>query len=249
MIISNVYCIICGVSFKISRVRRRGEPASAGWCEGRFASWLTGSRLDSDRTCREQGSCELFVTTWKEYEYHSRLRILNNQGMLHWHSIDGFRPRWHDRDYGRREWVKGWWKDFKDQPGDQLYDELLQSLQKVHDMYEKLVRTPLGEFMPIPAEPGVVGKDVHYPEQGEHIAGPGCQYDLAYSTYRIALEEMQTCTTFQCFVPKGQDWSHEEDDEDFEINGRYFLSGIRYAETRGSLSIIKANPCDAPTSV
>lgn len=36
----------------------------------------------------------------------------------------------------------------------------------------------------------------------EHIAGPGCINTYGYSGHRISIEEMRTCTTVQCLVPK-----------------------------------------------
>ena len=60
----------------------------------------------------------------------------------------------------------------------------------------------------------------------EHIAGPGCVSESGYSGYRISLEEMKGCRAIQCLVLKHTSWWPEDDDEDFEVEGRHFLTGI-----------------------
>lgn len=62
--------------------------------------------------------------------------------------------------------------------------------------------------------------------EGEHIAGPGCVSESGYSGYRISVEEMKGCRAVQCLVTKGSDWTPEDGDEEFEIEGRHFLMGI-----------------------
>lgn len=65
----------------------------------------------------------------------------------------------------------------------------------------------------------------------EHIAGPGCVNVHGYSGHNISVEEMRGCHIFQCLVPKPEDednFEYLEDDEEFETDGRYFLSGLGY---------------------
>ena len=61
----------------------------------------------------------------------------------------------------------------------------------------------------------------------EHLAGPGCVAYSGYSGHRISLAEMKGCRAVQCLVKKTASWMPEDDDQDFEIEGDYFLSGIR----------------------
>ena len=68
--------------------------------------------------------------------------------------------------------------------------------------------------------------DGHRTRVGEHTAGPGCVLEQGYSGYRISLEEMKGCRAVQCLVKKEADWMPEDDDEDFEVEGSYFLTGI-----------------------
>ena len=61
---------------------------------------------------------------------------------------------------------------------------------------------------------------------GEHLAGPGCVSRRGYSGHRISLAEMKECRAVQCLVMKNANWMPEDDDQDFELKGDYFLSGI-----------------------
>ena len=61
---------------------------------------------------------------------------------------------------------------------------------------------------------------------GEHFAGPGCVSESGYSGHQISLAEMKGCRAVQCLVKKGTDWMPKDDDQDFEIKGDYFLTGI-----------------------
>ncbi|PGH06212.1 hypothetical protein AJ79_06600 [Helicocarpus griseus UAMH5409] len=60
----------------------------------------------------------------------------------------------------------------------------------------------------------------------EHIAGPGCMSGAGYSGHQISLEEMKGCRAIQCLVRKRPDWTPEPDDQDWELNGNYFVTGI-----------------------
>jgi hypothetical protein len=62
----------------------------------------------------------------------------------------------------------------------------------------------------------------------EHIAGPGCKNLHGYKGHEISVEEMRGCQTSQCLVRKPRGWTYDPlpDDEDFERNGEFFLSGL-----------------------
>ncbi|KAK7417483.1 hypothetical protein QQX98_004603 [Neonectria punicea] len=64
----------------------------------------------------------------------------------------------------------------------------------------------------------------------EHIAGPNCKGQSwcggGYNGNNISVEEMRGCNTLQCLVRKKRDWQPEDDDEDFEREGKFFLSGL-----------------------
>ena len=68
---------------------------------------------------------------------------------------------------------------------------------------------------------------------GEHIAGPNCEDTQSYNGHNISAEEMRTCTAVQCLIEKESqtrnwlpEWTSESDDEDFERESKYFLSGL-----------------------
>ena len=63
-------------------------------------------------------------------------------------------------------------------------------------------------------------------KKGEHIAGHNCISLRGYSGHRISLAEMEGCRAVQWLVRKDADWMPESDDEDFETDGNYFLTGI-----------------------
>jgi hypothetical protein len=62
----------------------------------------------------------------------------------------------------------------------------------------------------------------------EHIAGPECNNATGYSGHEISADEMRGCQTVQCLVrkPPGYRFDALPDDEDFETNGEFFLSGL-----------------------
>ncbi|KUJ17088.1 uncharacterized protein LY89DRAFT_669511 [Mollisia scopiformis] len=63
-------------------------------------------------------------------------------------------------------------------------------------------------------------------ENGEHLAGPGCVCTSGYSGYRISVEEMRGCRSVVVILKKEEDWEEESDDQEFEKEGGYFLTGV-----------------------
>ena len=60
----------------------------------------------------------------------------------------------------------------------------------------------------------------------EHAAGTGCRCRRGYSGQRISLEEMKGCRAVQCLLEKEEKWQPQPDDQDFELDSNYFLSGV-----------------------
>ena len=60
----------------------------------------------------------------------------------------------------------------------------------------------------------------------EHLAGPGCISGQGYTGYQISTEEMKGCRAVQCLMMKTETWEAEEDDQDFELQSNYFLTGL-----------------------
>ena len=68
---------------------------------------------------------------------------------------------------------------------------------------------------------------------GEHIAGHNCKDPQGYNGHHMSAEEMRTCNTVQCLIEKARqmrdwlpEWALELEDEDFERESKYFLSGL-----------------------
>ncbi|KAF2657864.1 hypothetical protein K491DRAFT_713996 [Lophiostoma macrostomum CBS 122681] len=78
----------------------------------------------------------------------------------------------------------------------------------------------------------------------EHIAGPGCKNLRGYKGHEISAEEMRSCHTLQCLVRKPKGWTFDPlpDDEDFERNGEFFLSGLSDHMPSRDYSIPKVTP-------
>lgn len=60
----------------------------------------------------------------------------------------------------------------------------------------------------------------------EHISGPECDQSNAYNGHNISAEAMRGCRISQCLIRKPEDWEPEPDDDEFEISGHFFLSGL-----------------------
>ncbi|KAL4731183.1 hypothetical protein ACLX1H_000144 [Fusarium chlamydosporum] len=88
-----------------------------------------------------------------------------------------------------------------------------------------------GSDLQPPAEPvkyspsEIEYSDIQEDDQ-EHIPGPNCGQSGAYNGHRITMEAMKHCQTLQCLVYKPADWQPQPDDEEFEVSGHYFLSGL-----------------------
>ena len=63
-------------------------------------------------------------------------------------------------------------------------------------------------------------------EEREHIAGPGCITTTGYNGNRITVQEMKGCRVVQCLAEKEEGWQAEDDDQDFELESDYFLTGL-----------------------
>ncbi|PVH96939.1 hypothetical protein DM02DRAFT_674456 [Periconia macrospinosa] len=103
--------------------------------------------------------------------------------------------------------------------------DVADSIQKQVDTFHH----PIWPEDPAPADPSPLCAFV--PDDSEfveHIAGPSCEYRGAYSGYEISAEEMRGCQTLQCLVRKDSAYPFEQlpDDEEFEIKGSFFLSGL-----------------------
>ena len=65
-----------------------------------------------------------------------------------------------------------------------------------------------------------------FKDKVKHITGTGCVSTLGYSGYRISADEMKGCRDIQALVKKKSNWIPEDDDQDFERETNYVLTGI-----------------------
>jgi hypothetical protein len=116
--------------------------------------------------------------------------------------------------------------DFVDEYEDEAWSEHCEDYWKWY-----VSKIPDGRAYPYPASDA--GVDEPEPDFREHIAGVECGHRHGYNGNAISVEEMKLCTTVQCIVEKDSDahgampdWFPEPDDEDFERDSKYFLSGL-----------------------
>ena len=64
------------------------------------------------------------------------------------------------------------------------------------------------------------------PHGYQHLAGPGCASIHGYSGFRISVEEMQGCRAVQALAEKEEGWQPEADDESFEVESQFVLTGV-----------------------
>ncbi|KAF7911405.1 uncharacterized protein EAF01_002912 [Botrytis porri] len=75
-----------------------------------------------------------------------------------------------------------------------------------------------------------------------HLPGPKCSASKAYNGNFITAQEMRGCTTAQCLVYKGPNWSPSHDDEGFELEGDVFLSGLGDHVPSRDISDVRLTP-------
>ncbi|RSL98801.1 hypothetical protein CDV31_012432 [Fusarium ambrosium] len=79
---------------------------------------------------------------------------------------------------------------------------------------------------PVKMYPADIDEDDFDADDWEHISGPKCNQGDAYNGHNISVEAMRGCKTSQCLIRKPDDWEPEPDDEEFEVSGHFFLSGL-----------------------
>ena len=119
---------------------------------------------------------------------------------------------------------------------------------------EILLRNTMNFGEPISVRPveRELGFYVKQERDVEHIAGPRCCCRSGYSGHKISVEEMRGCQVAQCLVrkPKGWKFEPEADDEEFEKEGGFFLSGLTDHMPSRDMSSPRVQPprhgCDQP---
>jgi hypothetical protein len=241
---SEVCCQLCGTSFNIGRVRKHGEPLSAAfsWAEQGFypeANFVTKESIRRDR-CPPEAGCSNMKTA-RRCKLEGRIRVKAEVPDM-WLVRDG-----DDEDMGWKyqsdedEEALEWEEDCDDldcadaddediiNPGQDASKQLVQ--ESSNAMNTKIATDVADEESLEGDSDGGDGDDeffnrYHKCRLLEHIAGPGCIHHRGYNGHNISAEEMVGSGTVQCLIRKLSGWQHEATDEDWEVTGDYFLSGL-----------------------
>ncbi|THC96688.1 hypothetical protein EYZ11_003843 [Aspergillus tanneri] len=231
-----IHCHFCGVSFNICRSRAPGEPDWAKWD-------YTGSHpdpelefddLDLDE-CSRNG-CGVGVRYPKEEDNEAQ-----DADYIPREDEEDHEPYEYDSDYESADDAMNVGEDDGWNDGDgeediesQWYRDWLLSSAVPQDLVpgEPAWTPPLHRDRPnevvFPLTSGQLPEG-YGPEQLEHIAGPTCTGSNAYSGHAISMEAMRGCRTAQFLVHKQAseaDWQPDGLDEDWELSGDWFLSGL-----------------------
>ncbi|KAM5354731.1 hypothetical protein ACJ41O_001378 [Fusarium nematophilum] len=229
------YCQICGVSFNLSRIRRPDEPFHNSWCCKDRDDWylprqesFVQASEESFANCRECFAGRRIPAREKdgetdgdgEYVYESDVET---------EPLEFTSPPESDgelcQDNPTSAIAPG-----SDEGGDDSHGSLDSHLESEEE-YPSFI-TSLEDDNHQTTDELRCQQDQSnlgiWPDIQEHIAAKDCRCQLGYNGHRISAEEMQRSTTAQFLVPKRtlQSWKPEPDDEDFEKEGDYFLSGL-----------------------
>ncbi|KAK2768503.1 hypothetical protein FQN54_000358 [Arachnomyces sp. PD_36] len=205
-------CQICCVSSNISRIRRPDEPRQASWRGDNFFKGVLGDTYVSIHpgggpayNCTD---CYIADETLA-YEDEEDDRMYSDQ------STDGSEPyEYATPDDSDEEMTNGSDTSAAGDDSSDEYPRFLDSVNGRHGSWKEAFQH--------------ISNYSQASDEIEHIAGgEHCISIAGYNGHRITLEEMKGCGTFQCLVPKGNGWGGPlPDDEDFEIHGDFFLSGL-----------------------
>ncbi|KAJ0423240.1 hypothetical protein BJY00DRAFT_278914 [Aspergillus carlsbadensis] len=228
---SEAYCHLCGVSFNISRYRAVGEPeiATYGSSDGMDAA-IEDIELEE---CMKNG-CTLVLRNVKEEDDD-----LDNDPDYEPNQAD-YDEEWYqyDSDYESDAMSISDSGD-DDEQGDTDADAIYRNfLSRTIHRRPSPTGEPVGAYLfsagtkqrdtiiPITSDQLPEGYDA---EDLEHIPGPKCGQALAYPGASISLAEMRGCRTAQFLVHKTSamgEWKPDGLNEDWEMNGDWFLSGV-----------------------
>ncbi|KAA8641763.1 uncharacterized protein ATNIH1004_010702 [Aspergillus tanneri] len=195
-----VYCYFCGVSFNIARTAKPGEPHSAGWGSG---GWPWGEGV-------EVGSAN-----WRDGT-HRGCSLLVFAGFPKEDDDLAYDPEYVFEEDDAREPYE-YASDYESVNNGMGLDEM--PLEE-DDTEAQWYKDWLATFVTQPS--GYNDQDL------EHIPGATCPSEQTYSGQNIPVAEMRGCRTAQCLVHKSvsDNWASDGLDQDWELVGDYFLSGL-----------------------
>ena len=204
------------MSFKIARIRTQSEPQDSAWDISPFRA-----AVEDDHGCMKAGcktttrprDPETQPADSKDEEFEDIVPSgVDSEGnevslkaymALQGHDLDDFEDEYLDEVWPQHG--EGYWEWYRSKIPDGREDPYVEA-GPTRRTREKLV---------------------------EHIAGVNCEHRRGYNGNAISAEEMRLCGTLQCIVHKDSEahdgmpnWYPESDDEDFERDSKYFLSGL-----------------------
>ncbi|KAI0167625.1 hypothetical protein BJ166DRAFT_520332 [Pestalotiopsis sp. NC0098] len=230
---SEIACQICGMSFNVGRLRKTTEPRSAGWdSSGYGSSWFNRRHSDSSRFCPESAGCMVVRRMRRgQNEEKPEDAIADEEGEDEDEDEDYMAQSFEETDpyeYNSQHESEPEANMEDDDENDDVMSCSSESSEKYRAFVQSLAPVAPPERL-IPEHEAPEDDDFEY----EHLAGgleckwlESCVCEGAYNGHAISAEEMRGCTTLQCLVPKGDDWESEDDDEEFEKSGKFFLSGL-----------------------
>lgn len=252
---SEVYCHICGVSFNIGRIRKPDEPPSSAWDNTGYSTGLfvRSPTPEASRSCPQEAGClvvrrdmdEIYARHTGRYENPVDPQELSGDdpedGDFVYESAEDDEPYEYDTpDESESE------SNTMDESDEQELDtDAASEFQELYDGFRSALTTRntrggstvVGDMVPQHEQPEATlvrfGNQDRNLYPLEHIAGGlGCQLNSicpdrgGYNGHAISAEAMRGCNTLQCLVRKPDGWDSESDDEDFEGDGSFFLSGL-----------------------
>jgi hypothetical protein len=232
------------MSFNSARLRTPQEPRSAGWdTSGYSTGGYVPCHSKRDMFCPPEAGCMITARRWRSAPYAREGAIavedpVSETGLLPEEEDDAYEyqssqesdtyeyntPPESELESSSMSDSEG--SDLQPSPSLEAYSAFVQSLAPVSVPSERLI-----------PEHDALDTDLN---DYEHIAGGlRCRWNKnsylegAFNGHAISAEEMRGCNTLQCFVRKPGDWTDEPEDQDFEQQGHFFLSGLSdYAPSR-----------------
>lgn len=235
-------CVFCAVSFNIGRIRRYDEPREAsyytsygysGECEAKNGCWYIPSAATGRhgfgglKTYSEEETEDEAYLSKIESDLEAAIKRTDEDDISYEYESDNVDEayEYESDDDLVDDLMKDQVTSSEDSSddGDDIYEKWLEPFKnpEAFKLREKKPQNPI----PITQDTFSADIEKHW-EYCEHIAGPDCTSRVGYNGHRVSLEEMKGCRTFQCLLPKPSNWVPSNDDEEFEIEGDYFLSGL-----------------------
>lgn len=224
------------MSFNIARSRKLGEPDFAQWDYMGNPSNLGVDEVDLEE-CAQKG-CAMAVMYSSSAENLYKDDAVNDPDYIADHTDDSTNGYEYDSDYESTDAMSHidsdddahdedrkiqWYHDWLSTTLDLSESRRGEPIRILSKLASKQ-RTELSFPVTLDGIP-----DGYTEEQLEHIGGPNCTEENAYSGYAISLEEMRGCRTAQFLVHRNQsrgNWRPDSMCEEWELSQPWFLSGL-----------------------